>query len=176
VRRRARAWFNASPMPTGGRLLFDAAIQPRWAFVSPLRKFVAALLENTCPDADHVSRVAMTTHELLENAVKYGLGTVKVVLELDDHGFARSIEVGTTTTPERRADAAGRIDALNAAPDTHAFYLGLMKAAGEEGRSGLGLARIAAEAGMSLSCRESADLFFIVARPSHAPAGRVTTP
>lgn len=155
-----------TPPPTSNdTLLFDAAILPSWSFVGPFRRFIAELLASTCSDEGHVSRVAMTVHELLENAVKYGRGSVKVTVMLDRRGFASAIQVGTRTSPERKSEAKARIEELRASPNPQAHYLRLMKRAAEQKSSGLGLARVAVEAEMDLSCHGEGDGFVIVARP-----------
>lgn len=159
-----------TPVPANETLLFDAAILPSWSFVAPMRRLVTDLLSSTCSDAGHVSRVAMTVHELMENAVKYGRGAVKLTVLLDRRGFASAIEVTARTTPEHRNDATARINELRASPNPQGHYLTLMQRAAEQRASGLGLARVAVEGEMELSCRGDGDGLVIVARPHQGGA------
>jgi hypothetical protein len=147
--------------------LFDAAIPPMWSAVAPLRRFVGELLSATSEDPEHVAKVAMTVHELLENAVKYGEGEVRVTVMVDGRGYASRIEVGARTSARGRVEASRRIDALRDSANRKAHYQALMREAAAKGKSGLGLARVATEGGMDLSIREVSDALVVVATPMH---------
>ena len=49
----------------------ELKIQPSVELVSIVRRFVTAFYDEIIHNADATSRVALATHELLENAVKY---------------------------------------------------------------------------------------------------------
>jgi hypothetical protein len=134
---------------------FDLSIDPDPRFVSVVRRFVEATFDRLLGDPDAVFRVAMTAHELMENAAKYSLGS-KALLRVSfqhegDHG-AVSLYLANETTANHIERLRERINALASAPDPFAHYQRLMKltarSASEE--SGLGLARIRAEGEMSL--------------------------
>ena len=132
--------------------------RPNVQLVSVVRRFVSEFYQRTLGDPDGSSRVALATHELLENAVKYS----------KDGETTIRIEVGSTAVTPRvvtimlrnRAEdfhiAAIReiVDGVAAATDAFAYYQQLLiaKAKRREG-SGLGLARICAEGEMNIALR-----------------------
>lgn len=66
-------------------LSFDVAFSSKWwSFISSTRVFVSSFCGHSIGDAEVSDKVAMTTHELLENAVKYSAG----------HGLPVSCQVG----------------------------------------------------------------------------------
>jgi hypothetical protein len=121
------------------------------------------------PDADAVSVVrrfvedftsgglAMAAHELLENAVKYSLdGQARVRLECDDDGRCL-LRLSNRASAEHRAGLARAVAELAAAGDPFMHYQALMRRTMHQEGSGLGLARIAAEADMSLALEDEGD-------------------
>lgn len=148
-----------------GNLLVETSFLPSWGFVRPLRTFVKELLETICVDDAHVADAVTTLHELVENAVKYGRGTVHLDVRLDTKGFVSSIAVGSRTTPERRRVVIERLNELSNAQNPTTYYLARMADSAMAGGGGLGLARVRAECAMHLSWRESADALVIVAQP-----------
>ena len=122
--------------------------------VSPTRRIIEAKLGPALDDEDAIFRVAMTAHELLENAAKYA-----------SDGKAR-LE-SQVTAPRRRRDRSGvvtnnstreHIDQLgacyaemNANRDAMAHYFTLMRRNAKSGAlSRLGLARVRAEGEMDI--------------------------
>lgn len=70
-------------------LSFDVAFSSQWwSFISSTRIFVSSFCGHSLGDAELSDKVAMTTHELLENAVKYSVSQGLPVLchvGVDDH-------------------------------------------------------------------------------------------
>lgn len=110
----------------------------------------------TVSNLDMTARLHMAAHELIENVVKYG-STPDIGLEFE---FVRALD-GTTVrlstrnqaTPQQLAEVVRRVGELREAPDPIAYYDQLIRrTATLAGQSGLGLARIRAEAGLDVDC------------------------
>jgi hypothetical protein len=110
----------------------------------------------TIEDLEITSRLHMAAHELIENVLKYG-STPEIGLEFElerseDKSFVR-LRTRNTAAPEQLREVARRVSELREAPDPVAYYDRLIRAtAPVAGMSGLGLARIVAEAGLDVNC------------------------
>ncbi len=131
------------------------------AQVSLLRRFVTDFFGKLPLGADLVARLALTTHELLENAMKYsrdGMARLEVDVE---HDGGEAVEVRT-----RNKSVPGNIGALkkqfaemNEYNDSWQYYgLAMERTATRVEGSGLGLARVRAEAEMALSLHVDGDV------------------
>jgi hypothetical protein len=110
----------------------------------------------TIEDLETTSRLHMAAHELVENVLKYG-SSPEVGLEFElERGDTRSIvrlRTRNTALPEQLREVTRRVSELKAAPDPIAYYDRLIRStAPVAGMSGLGLARIRAEAGLDVDC------------------------
>ncbi len=144
---------------------------PSVELISLVRRFVFDFYRQLLQDEDAVSRVALTTHELLENAVRYstnGLATVRIDVSADNDD--PSAERTLTIRMENHADESHRIALtglfreLRDARDPSEHYQKMMiRNARRTDGSGLGLARILAEAEMDLDCEIEKDRVRILA-------------
>jgi hypothetical protein len=132
----------------------ELSFERRPELVSIVRRFVSDFYDRTLSDPDATSRVALATHELLENAVKYSRdGRAKVRIEVSGLGGRVRVRIRTKNrgSPEDAAHIQRTIDEMTSM-DANVYYLNLMrKNASRTGGSGLGLARIHAEAEMAMS-------------------------
>ena len=130
---------------------FHLSFRPNLKLVSSVREFTVAFYQRVLADPDLSSRIALATHELLENAVSYAVDdetTVRVEIE----GDQLVIKTWNRSSYESAATVRALIDEINEFADPDQFYLHLMtKTAHKPEGSGLGLARIRAEAEMQLS-------------------------
>jgi hypothetical protein len=149
---------------------------------------VRAVLSTLCGEVlagDEMDRVAMVAHELLENVVKYSIdGTRSLdvvvrreprsgsVADGDDQGIVR-IETRNLAIDRHREGVVQLIERLQAAESACDVYDELILSCPERDESGLGLARIPAEADMTLSC-SSEGLRITIAAEGHVSIRRGT--
>jgi hypothetical protein len=170
------------PQPSARRDLgfCEISFERRPELVSIVRRFVSDFYDRTLGDPDATSRVALATHELLENAVKYARdGRAKVRIQVTGASDRARVRIRTKNRAEP-ADAAHiqrTLDEMRAS-DPNVYYLALMrKNASRTDGSGLGLARIGAEAEMTMSVRShngtitvSAETEVLLTRPKEGAA------
>jgi hypothetical protein len=124
------------------------------AIVSPTRRLVEAKLAPALEDEDAVFRVAMTAHELLENAAKYASdGKARLEVEVSPRGDDAIVRVVVTNnSTKEHIDHLGTCYAeMNAETDAMAHYFTLMRRNAKAGSlSRLGLARVRAEGEMDI--------------------------
>ena len=128
--------------------------RPHGDFVGQTREFVHDLYRRLLVDHDEADRIALTTHELLENLVKYaddGPSSVEIRLQRQEGQDYVGIETRNSTTPERISELRDLLDRIVDSEDPIALYDDLIASSIERPGSGLGLARIRAEADMKLA-------------------------
>ena len=162
-------------METG--LSFDLSLDPNPRFVSIVRRFIEEVFERLIPDPEAVFRVSMSAHELLENAAKYASGgraLLRFSTRLEGEHAVVNLSLINDTSPNHIEQLRLRVQAIASAPDAFVHYQKLMVApARTPGESGLGLARIAAEAEMQLGLEVNGSTVAILAsakvgsRPRH---------
>lgn len=137
--------------PTNLELRF----QPTVELISSTRRYVCAFFGPLISDPDVVSRIGLATHELLENILKYATDrrTVTRVHLVEARGKRTlSIETTSKVSPERRAGLEEIFTEMAGASDAMSYYqLTMGRARHRRHGSGLGLARVWAEAEMTLS-------------------------
>ena len=152
-------------METG--LSFDLSLDANPRFVSIVRRFVEEVFERLIPDPEAVFRVSMTVHELLENAAKYataGRALLRFSTRLEGEYAVVNLSLINETSAGHIDQLRQRVQAIVNTDDAYKHYQRLMLApARHPGESGLGLARIAAEAEMQLGLEVKATTVAIMA-------------
>jgi hypothetical protein len=140
---------------------FELTFRPDLELVTDVRAFVEQLYQRILDDKDLSGRLAIATHELLENAVKYSVdGETSLRIDVALAAGAHTIAVRTRNRAEARhvTTLRGYLDELRASDDPTAYYLSRMRrAASGADISQLGLARVRCEAEMQLSCSVEGD-------------------
>lgn len=133
---------------------FTLSFRPNTALVSSVRRFVADIWESWLTP-ELTSQVALASHELLENAVQYssdGETEVHIEIEMLGNGQTVCIRTRNAASPENLDVLRAAFAELEAATDPDAYYQAMMRrTAKRTDGSGLGLARIRAETGLSMS-------------------------
>jgi hypothetical protein len=149
------------------RFVFHLEVSMSVQHLTAVRRFVAELTDSVVHDSELASRMAMATHELLENAVKYSSDPKRLVTLQLRAEAERSINVTVLNASNEALVAPLRalVRELNEAPDPIANYqLMIARSLRQDTGSGLGLARIRAEAEMRLSCDFHGDLLSVSAQ------------
>lgn len=145
----------------------ELSFRPTVDLISSTRRFVCAYYEPLLADADLLSRIGLATHEMLENVLKYAPGghvLTRVRLVGDGAGQKLSIEMTSAITTERRAGLEDIFAEMASTGDAAAYYQrSLHRARHRRYGSGLGLARVWAEAEMALTVDFLGDTVTIVA-------------
>jgi hypothetical protein len=134
----------------------ELSFKPNAALVSTVRRFVSEFYTKLVGNSEATSRLALATHELLENAVKYASdGETRLRIDID---IARSpklvtLEMRNRTAPSHIAAIERILGGIASVGDPSKFYFDLIVETETAEGSGLGLARICAEADMRLACR-----------------------
>lgn len=117
-------------MPTS----FDMTFAPTAQLVSVLRRFILSLYERILDDPETSSQLALVTHELLENAVKYNVDdTTLLRVNLTPKGSDSSdctvtIRTRNRASPENIRSAQRIIACVREAEDPFLFYQQLIQA------------------------------------------------
>jgi hypothetical protein len=132
----------------------ELAFAPTMPLVTVVRTFINDFYARVLRDGAS-DMVAMATHELLENALKYSVedgATLMIDVEPGAAADRVTIRIRNRSAPAYIGPLKDVIERMQSHPDPVVLYLTLMRetARRKEG-SGLGLARLRAEAGMSLA-------------------------
>jgi anti-sigma regulatory factor (Ser/Thr protein kinase) len=141
---------------------FELAFSPGLSLVSIGRRFVTEFYNEVLGDPEVTSRIAVATHELLENGARYALDgqtSVRIGVRKVFRHFEITITTTNRATPQNIDVVRRAVDELNAASSPQQHYQVLMRRTMKRtDGSGLGLGRVAAESDMRLSCEVEGDL------------------
>ena len=148
--------------------LFELRFRPTVALVSTVRRFVSEFYRELLSDSDVSDKLAMATHEMLENAVHYSIdqcAELAISAHKVDRALVVTIKTKNRATEERLAKVRIALDEVVGAPDPTAMYNHLVRRAAKrtDGGSGLGLGRIRAEGDLALSYAIEGDLVSVTA-------------
>lgn len=149
------------PSPATGRFELQAGLKAD--MITMVRQFIESLYARLLGE-EIAYRIGLAAHELMDNAVRCASrGNVKVRVEVTDE-----VVIVHTENRAKKGDIANlerMIDEMRDHTDPLAYYAELMsRTATSKHVSGLGLARIWAEADMTLSYETHADLVSICAQ------------
>jgi hypothetical protein len=142
----------------------QVSFRPNVKLISTVRKFTEEFYQRLLDDRAISEKVALATHELLENAVAYASdGDTSIRVEMGDDEL--TIKTWNRTSPERQAALVALIGELEKVSDPDAHYQRVMNhTAYRTDGSGLGLIRIMAEAEMKLGVEVQQDGISVIAR------------
>ncbi len=154
----------------------ELEFKPNLELIAVVRRFVSDFYDQLLRDPDAVSRVALTTHELLENAVRHAEGgetTLNIAIERGAQTHMLTIRMTNRASIGKRESLAAVFADMQSASDPFEHYCSVMrKNARRTDGSGLGLARIRAEADMVLQYDVNGDTVVITATTPVALRGQ----
>jgi anti-sigma regulatory factor (Ser/Thr protein kinase) len=154
-----------SKLRENGEAFFELSFSPNATLVSTVRRFVTEFYVQVLGDEEITSRLAVATHELLDNAVRYSIdGHSSIRLAVAPEGSMLNVTIDTRnrTTEANVQTIRTSIDEMMAASDPASHYQMLMRrSAKRTDGSGLGLGRIRAETDMGMSYRVEGDMLHI---------------
>jgi hypothetical protein len=144
----------------------EVRFAPTVFLVSVMREFVSSFYLRVLGRGTS-QLVAMATHELLENALKYSAeegATLQIEVESRAATEHVTIRIENKASTEHIGPLREVLARMNDAPDPMAHYLTLMRETSKRADgSGLGLARLRAEADMKLALEVDGNRVCIVA-------------
>ena len=132
---------------------FELLFRPSVHLIHVVRCFVADFYAKVVVEPDTVQRLALATHELLENAHKYSNdGDVALFVECNMESRAVSLRTKNRASATQIVMVEQAFAAMSRAQDAASFYLEAMRktVSRTDSSAGLGLARIWAESEMVL--------------------------
>ncbi len=129
---------------------FQVSFRPNLKLIPTVRRFTEEFYERMLDDREMSAKLGLATHELLENAVAYATdGETEIRVELADDDLI--VRTWNRISPERLERLAQLFVEMNRS-DPEEYYQAMMhRTAHRAEGSGLGLARIRAEADMAVS-------------------------
>ena len=146
---------------------FELTFRPSVELISVVRRFVMEFYQKVLQDQDASGRLALATHELLENAAKYSSdGEAMLCVTVDRASGTVLVRTTNRATPAQRDALRICFEEISAATDAEVLYAQMLRrsAVKKSGSGGLGLARIWAESDMALSLAVDGDTVEIQAR------------
>jgi hypothetical protein len=145
----------------------DITFRPSADLISLVRVFVADFYSRIASDPDVAHRLALATHELLDNAAKYSAdGETSFAIQFDAHTSAILVRAENRARDSEITKLRRVFQEMSTAPSADAFYTDSMRrtAKRKSGSGGLGLPRIWAESEMDLKLSVDGPRVTIVAQ------------
>lgn len=150
-------------------MYLELSFRPTVQLITVVRRSVMSLYEHELGSSDASARIGIATHEMLENVLRHSSGgetTLQIRTEsLEDTSADKVVVIETRN--RAKTDTIEALKAHAAAMTKmgpQAYYLQVItESIGHEEDGGLGLARIRAEAEMSVNIETDGDVVRVIA-------------
>jgi anti-sigma regulatory factor (Ser/Thr protein kinase) len=139
--------------PRGSPDVLELALTVSPDMVTAVRRFVGVIVQRLGADQELSGRVSLTAHELFENVAKYGADKRGILRMQWSDGSSEpklTLTVTNSASPAHLERLKRVFEEMDASGDPVAHYFMLMQREVATDESGIGLARIRAEADMRL--------------------------
>ncbi|OHD05402.1 MAG: hypothetical protein A2086_13660 [Spirochaetes bacterium GWD1_27_9] len=134
----------------------DITFGPKWDYIPLTRNYIENFLAVNYTDKLNINKIAMSASELLENAVKYSSKDgIRTQIRKFEGSHQIELVVFNSLKKEDATKVLAYIEEINNAPDPFLFYVTKMKESVKrnDGKAGLGLARIKHEGNADVSAK-----------------------
>ena len=162
-----RGTRSSIPPVTPG-LVLHIKFQPDWDYLDRVRDFVQGFCELKFT-LSSAQKIATVSHELLENAVKFGspVADVEFYLHLGKSADSAIVRVRNQAVSSRIRLLEEHLKQLESLPPREAYHDAMVRSVtAAENAGGIGLARIRYEASVDLSVRVDNHQVQVTARPA----------
>jgi hypothetical protein len=152
-------------------MYFELRVEPTVGIISAVRRSVNSIFERVLLDADASARVALTAHELLENALRHSTGGEALLnIHVDAPTSCVRIETRNHASAVKIENLQDRAVKMSTADPDACYLAAMQEAAVSQEVGGLGLVRIRAEAGMKVDVRRDGDVVYVIASTTYGAA------
>lgn len=155
-------------MPAAGEddcAFIELCFKPSAHLTSSAREFVADFYQKVFAERDAVERIAIATHELLENGAKYALDGVtrlRIDAVLRDGVYLIQVSSSNRATSQDHDALEQVFEEMKRYEDVTQYYLAQLRRTAKQAEgSGLGLARVRAEADMNITYERIGEIALI---------------
>lgn len=162
--------------PGGHNIHLILRMKPVWVFIDEIRRFVESFCACAIPGANREAQLALTVHELMQNAIPHARGEdVDLLLEVDPTADRVLVSVTNVCTDDEYAALRDRVEGMYRERDALAHYVKSMGQTPTSNRGGLGLPRIRFEAQLDLTVSHAGGRVTVqAAGPLRVPAIKVS--
>ena len=152
-------------------MYLELRLEPTVGIITAVRRSVNSIFDRVLHDPDASARIALTTHELLENALRHSTGGEALLnIHVDEPASRVCIAISNHASPAKIEKLQDRAVKMSKGDPDDCYLAAMQEAAMSEEIGGLGLVRIRAEGGMNVDVRTEGDLVHVIASTTYGAA------
>ena len=152
-------------------MYFELRLNPTVSIITAVRQSVTSIFDRVLADPDATARIALATHELLENARCHSTnGETLLNIRVDPPTHAVHIETRNQATPDAIEKLQAKATKIKTGDADDAYLEAMQAAVLNNEIGGLGLVRIRAEGGMDIDIKAEGDTVRVLASTKYGAA------